>query len=83
MPRYFFPVMDGRALVDTDGTELADMDAVRAEAVRTAGEILAAEDPGLFSEHDWRMTVADNRGKTVFSLYLKATDYTEPQLGSG
>jgi hypothetical protein len=75
--------MDGRALVDTDGTELADMAAVRAEAVRTAGEILADEDPSRFSEHDWQMTVADDKGKTVFLLYFKATDLTEPRLGSG
>ena len=62
MPRYFFHVMDGRAMIDAEGTELANMDAVRAEAVRTAGEILAAEDANLFRAQDWQMTVADADG---------------------
>ena len=41
MPRYFFHVMDGRAHVDTEGSELAGLDEVRSEAIRAAGEILA------------------------------------------
>jgi hypothetical protein len=73
MPRYFFHVTDGRAMIDAEGTELANIDAVR--AVRTAGEILAAEDASLFSTQDWQMTVADEDGKAVFSLRFETKEY--------
>jgi len=77
MPRYFFHVTNGRATLDAEETELADMDAVRAEAVRTAGEILSSEDARLFCTHDWQMTVADERGKTVFSLRFETEEYDQ------
>ena len=76
MPRYYFHVMDGRAVVDTDGTELPDLAAVRKEAVRTAGEILSAVDvTQLPNGQPWQMTVADATGKTVYSLRFEARDY--------
>jgi citrate lyase beta subunit len=40
MPLYFFDVTDnGRGLPDTEGTELADLEAARQEALATLGEI--------------------------------------------
>jgi hypothetical protein len=76
MPRYFFHVMDGRAQVDSEGTELPDITAVRKEAVRTAGEMLAGADVAqLPSGMPWQMTVADETGKTVYSLRFESKDY--------
>ena len=40
MPRYFFNVHDGEAQADARGTELADRDEARRQAVVTAGEML-------------------------------------------
>jgi hypothetical protein len=37
MPRYFFHVIDGREILDYEGTELSDLREARAEAIRTAG----------------------------------------------
>lgn len=40
MPLYFFDVTDnGEGLPDTEGTELADLEAAREEALATLGEI--------------------------------------------
>jgi hypothetical protein len=41
MPRYFFHVMDGRAVIDTVGLVLNDDTAARVEALRGAGEMLS------------------------------------------
>jgi hypothetical protein len=75
MPRFFFHVMDGKAIVDTEGTLIASMGEVRREAIRTAGEILAREDMQLLSETPWQMTVADEVGRTVYSLRFESKDY--------
>jgi len=37
MPRYFFHVIDGREILDHEGTELSGLREARAEAIRTAG----------------------------------------------
>jgi hypothetical protein len=67
--------MDGRANIDEEGTELLpDFEAVRSEAVRTAGEMLASN--GVAPGHTWNMTVADADGKTVLSLRFKMEIYT-------
>lgn len=75
MPRYFFHVMDGRAIVDLDGTELAGLAAVRTEAIRAAGAILTSEETGLTNAGPWQMTVANEGGDTVFSLRFEASTY--------
>ena len=75
MPRYFFHVMDGRASLDREGVELAGLDEVRAEAIRTAGEILRETSGSLWSGCPWNMTVADAAGDTVFTLRFTAYEY--------
>lgn len=75
VPRYFFHVMDGRASIDHEGTELAGIAEARAEAVRTAGEILRHDIADLWSGHPWQMTVADDTGVTKFTLRFSARDH--------
>lgn len=75
MPLYFFHVMDGRANIDTEGTEIGSIGDVRAEAVRLAGAILAQEKTGLVHGRSWQMTVADAAGDTVFALKFEADHY--------
>jgi len=78
MSRYFFNVIDGQTELDLDGTELPDMAAVRFQAIRTAGEILASEKTGLSQGHPWLMSVVDAGGVTVFSLHFEAEEYHRP-----
>lgn len=72
MPRYFFHVMDGRTVIDTEGAELDSFADVRLQAVCMAGEILSQEATGLSSGKPWQMTVADAAGDTVFTLRFEA-----------
>ncbi|HEV7255369.1 MAG TPA: hypothetical protein VGN97_19980 [Mesorhizobium sp.] len=74
MARYFFHIMDDRALVDTEGTEMDSLDAMRVEAIRLAGRVLADDAERLPSGRPWQMTVADESGATVFWLKFEA-DY--------
>ncbi len=69
MPRYFFNVYDSTDIKDDVGSDLPSMDAVRREAVRTAGELL--RDGGsvdLWSGEEWKMIVTDEAGDEVLAL---------------
>lgn len=56
MSKYFFHVINGKAVVDDQGVELADMDAMCSEAARSAGEMIASGDQTWNGEawHDGR-----------------------------
>ena len=74
MPRYFFHVYCERDLRDKDGTELPDMPAVRAEAIRAAGEMLR-DLAGAFTGAEWRMDVTDEEGRPVLVLRFSVTEH--------
>src|SRR4051812_3507064 len=68
MPRYFFHVVDGKFLVDDEGTECAGPAEVREQAIETAGSILkdlAREYP---SGLEWQMHVTDETKATVLRI---------------
>jgi hypothetical protein len=73
MPRYFFDVFDGVHSPDPDGTELADLSAVKSEAISTAGAMLRDIDGHLDTE--WRMEVTDEGGRPVLSLRFSAIQH--------
>ncbi len=68
MPRYFFNVKDGQTMLDTDGVELADMDAVRKQAVIATGTMLSDHGAEFWKDRDWRMWVEGEAGSTVCAL---------------
>ena len=68
MPRYFFHVMDGHAIVDTEGLELANDMVARTEALRGAGEMMSDRGMTLWLGNTWVMTVADADGLILFHL---------------
>lgn len=69
MPRYFFHVINGTVLLDHEGIELPDLQAARAMAIRTSGELLY----GL-GEHwegtEWHLEVADEAGQVLLALHF-------------
>jgi hypothetical protein len=74
VPRYFFNVYDGASeQADTIGTVLSGPRAVRNEAIRAAGEMLADVD-GALSGQEWRMTVTDEADKVVLRLKFSAVE---------
>ncbi|MFL5037301.1 MAG: DUF6894 family protein [Microvirga sp.] len=74
--RYYFNVKDGETLLDGEGTEFADMNAVRNEAVGSSADLLK----GLHGEHfwsgePWLLWVTDQPnggGNTVLTLRFSA-----------
>ena len=74
MPHYFFHVRDRRDLPDEDGADLPDMQAVRGEAIRAAGEMVRDLD-GAFTGEEWTMEVTDEAGRPVLTLRCSATEH--------
>ena len=72
MPRYFFHVADSKQDTDAEGVVLAGLDEARAQAVKTAGEILVTEGMAFWVGGQWGMTVVGEDGITVFSLRIEA-----------
>jgi hypothetical protein len=77
MPRYYFHVIDGQFLVDSEGTECSGMAQVRSEAIRTAGAMLADMNGAFASGHEWQMHVTDEANKTVYRLRFSAQEATQ------
>ena len=73
MPRYLFHVHDERDIPDEDGADLPDLQAVQAEAIRAAGEMLRDID-GAFTGEEWRMDVTDEAGRPVLTLRFSVTE---------
>lgn len=69
MKRYFFHIMNGRAILDDVGLELTDMDQVRTEAIRAAGQMLS-DGQHSWKGKAWQMIVTDTDGTIVFGVNL-------------
>jgi hypothetical protein len=74
MPRYFFNIHDSRDMPDRDGVDLPHLKAVRAEAIKAAGEMLRDIDGALTGE-EWIMEVTDEAGRLVLTLRFSATEH--------
>jgi hypothetical protein len=74
MPRYFFHVIDGREIIDTEGTELSGLKAARTEAIHLAGAILRDEGDEFWNGEEWHMNVTDAAGQSVLKLRFSADD---------
>jgi hypothetical protein len=72
MQRYFFHVRDGETSLDQVGFECADINDVRTQAIRAAGETLRDLGPDFWKHGNWTMWVEDESGSTVLSLDIKA-----------
>ena len=73
MPRYHFNVHDGQDYPDLAGSEFADLDAARVEAVQRIANLLKDGPPGFWSGNPWHMDVADGTGLTLFTIMFLAT----------
>jgi hypothetical protein len=82
MSRYFFHTEGMDLNVDEEGTELPTFEAARAEAMRTAGQIM--REAGLFGRSDdfrsdkvWRLWVTDEAGgsgETYLTIHVLVQD---------
>jgi len=79
MPLFFFHLADSdHTITDDEGTELADLQAARAEAVSVSRDLLRANAVAAPSRGTpWRLWVTDKpngAGKTLSTLQLSARD---------
>jgi len=74
--RYYFNIRDGDTLLDDEGLELDDMDAVKSEAVNSAADSLKdLENPDFWKGEAWTLWVTDQPnggGNTLLTLSLSA-----------
>jgi hypothetical protein len=69
MPKYFFVVRQGDYVSHhSDGIELPDIGAVLMEATASTGELLRELTHPIGAGTEWRMDVADEARKPLFSL---------------
>jgi hypothetical protein len=68
MSRYFFHVIDGKVLIDDEGTECASLSDVREQAITAAGEMLRDAARTITLGQEWQMHVADEDKATVLKL---------------
>jgi hypothetical protein len=70
--RYYFNIHDGRTMLDEQGMELGDMEAVKNEAVRTSADLLKGiRGPRFWTGEPWKLWVTDQpnaSGNTVLTL---------------
>lgn len=80
MSRYFFHIHGSRDYLDTDGVDLADLEAAKMEALRVIRElILDSTMDDLCSGGECVMTVTDDAARTLFRIRLS----TAQQTGAG
>jgi len=73
MPKYFFVVRhDDKTTDQTDAIEFPDISAVQLEAIKSTGEILRELNYPMKAGSEWRMEVADEARKPLFSLRVIA-----------
>lgn len=70
MPRYYFHVHDGEAVLERIAITLNGDDHARDQAIVAAAEALKSLGSGFWGHGDWRMHVTDERGATVCDLRL-------------
>jgi hypothetical protein len=76
--RYFFHVRDGRDYIDTEGTELADDDAAKSEAIAASGDMIRDLGRSFWEGNNWEMQVLDETGREVLTICFRG-DIREPQ----
>jgi hypothetical protein len=72
MPRYFFHVIDGHEMRDTEGTVFAGEADARAEAIVLSGEMLKELGGTSWTNAEWQVRVEDEAGNKVCGFTFSA-----------
>lgn len=73
MPRYFFDIHDGRLQRDDEGTECADFEAARREAMISLPDVARWEIPADGDRQTYTVIVRDEAGTPVYTATLTFT----------
>lgn len=74
MPRYFFNTADGSRDRDVEGTELADLNAARKEAIQFTGAVLRDDPDRIWDGRDFRVDVSDENDTSLLIVITMAID---------
>jgi hypothetical protein len=77
--RYFFTVMDGKNIVDEDGTLCSSRDDMRLQAITTAGHCLRDLAPHYPNGLEWQMVVTNEAKETMLRMRFSVS---EPGIAS-
>jgi hypothetical protein len=81
MPKSFFSVRHaGRTSHHIDGIDFPDIEAVQLEAIQSTGELLRELNLPFATGAEWRMEVADEARKPLFSLRVVAESHEQGLL---
>ena len=76
MARFYFNITDGETMLDDEGMEFPDLDAVRHEAVQSSAEMLKdMEGRKFWTGEPWKLWVTDRpdgHGNVVLMLEFAA-----------
>jgi hypothetical protein len=75
MPRCFFNIMDGRSAPDLCGTELPDIYAAQAEAIRASADMLREMGARFWDGTEWAKEVKDETEHPLFTLRFSAEEH--------
>ena len=78
MPRYYFHVVNGEFIPDSEGVECVDEDAVKAEAVRITGAMIEDQGIELWNTKHFDMFVCDDKNLTRFKLSVAVEQLRQP-----
>jgi len=86
MSRYYFHFLNGQTLLDEEGTELADLKAVRREAIRASRELVLTEDgtSDFLAGGPAKLWITDGpnaSGKTVLMIELCVRETMDADAG--
>lgn len=74
MPRYHFHTADGHRWSDPEGSDLPDLQAARAEAVRFASEMLRGKAEELWRDGQWRVEVTNEHNALLCTVIVLGID---------
>jgi hypothetical protein len=74
MPRYFFHIFHQASQPDTEGSELSDIHAAQAAAVRLCGEMIREFDGKFWAAPLWQLRVTNNDQRLLFTLTFSAEE---------
>ncbi|MBV9985312.1 hypothetical protein [Bradyrhizobium sp.] len=72
MPKYFFNIYNGRAMIDDIGAELPDKHSAWKEATVTTDQMIQCMDGQLLPGKEWRMEVTDEFANPLYVVRVIA-----------
>ena len=74
MLRFYFRIEGDAAHDETEAVELDSVAEAQCEAVRFAGRVICDRAGEFWNSGDWKMTVTDHNGLSLFTLQLIGTE---------